>query len=209
MTKTARATTKHIDSSQAAKFFIHPFNTDHLTPFVKGEKGLAEAAQELDISKTRMSYWIKKLLEVRLITEVRVEKRGRHRISIYRAVAEKFVIPVSLLPLDSDEDIFQLASFEEKIKRSLVDFKHANMQDWQLHYEIINGVAMLNILPPDKRKEKLKVVNSWGQLTLSDVEAERFRREIERVLARYQKLSGANQGKKTLYRMIVVKEKPQ
>jgi DNA-binding transcriptional regulator GbsR (MarR family) len=204
-----KAKEKIIDSLETARFFIHPFNTDHLTPFVAGEKTLAEAARELGISKNRMNYWVKKLLELRLIYVVRVEKLSRHNVAIYHAVAKKFIVPVSLLPLDSDEDIFQLASFDEKIKRSLADFKHAQMQDWQLHYEIVSGAAMLNILPPGKRKEKLKVVNSWGQLTLTETQAERFRREIEKTLERYQKTSQKNQGKSFLYRMIIVGEEPK
>lgn len=206
MTRTSRATTKLIDSLEAAKFFTHAINVDHLNPFVAGEKSLSEAARELNISKTRMNYWVNKLLELQLIAEVRVEKRGRHRVSIYKAVAEKFVVPVSLLPLDSDEDIFQLASFDEKVKRSLADFKHTHMQDWQLHYELVNGVALLNILPPDKRKADLNVVNSWGQLTLTEAQVESFRREIKKTLERYQKASLKNQGKSFLYKMIIVEE---
>jgi DNA-binding MarR family transcriptional regulator len=206
MTKVARVTTKLIDTLEAAKFFTHAINADHLTPFVAGEKSLAEAAQELNITKSRMNYWVNKLLELDLIYTVRVEKRGRHHLSIYRATADMFVVPVALLPTDSDEDIFQLTTFEERVKRSLADFRHMYMKDWLLRYELVNGVATLNIEPPEKRKEELKVVNSWGQLSLNEKQAEAFRQEINRVLERYQKASQKNQGKSFLYKMIVVEE---
>lgn len=106
MTKLARVTTKRIDTPQAAKFFTHAINVNHLNPFVAGEKSLADAARELDISTNRMNYWVNKLQGLDLIYTVRVEKRGRHRVSIYRATADVFVVPVVLLPTDSDEDIF-------------------------------------------------------------------------------------------------------
>jgi DNA-binding transcriptional regulator GbsR (MarR family) len=206
MTKKTRATEKLIDSLEAAKFFTHAINVAHLNPFVAGEKSLSEAAQELNISKNRMNYWVNKLQRLDLIYTVRVEKRGRHRVPIYRATADFFVVPVELLPTDSDEDIFQLATFEQKVKRSLADFKHAYMKDWQLRYELVKGVALLKIEPPENRKEELKVVNSWGQLNLSETQAEAFRREINRVVGRYLKASQKNQGKSFLYKMILVEE---
>jgi DNA-binding MarR family transcriptional regulator len=199
---------KHIDSPEAALFFTHAINVDYLTPFVLAEKSLADAAQELNISKNRMNYWVKKLLELQLIETVRVEKRGRTHVSIYRATAERFVIPIRLLPTDSDEDIFQLAAFEERVKRSLADFKNTYMQDWQLHYELVNDKAALMIKPPEHTKEDLNVVNSWGQLTLTEGQAEAFRRDIYHVLERYLKASQKNQGKSFLYKMIIVEEEP-
>jgi hypothetical protein len=206
MTKVARVTTKRIDTPQTARFFTHAINVNHLNPFVAGEKSLAEAAHELNISKNRMNYWVNKLLELDLIYTVRVEKRGRHRVPLYRATADVFVVPVELLPTDSDEDIFQLATFEQKIKRSLADFKHAYMKDWLLRYELVKGVALLKIEPPENRREELNVVNSWGQLNLSEAQAEAFRREINRVVGRYLKTSQNNQGKSFLYKMIIVEE---
>jgi hypothetical protein len=197
---------KRIDSPQSAQFFTHAINVDYLTPFVRGEKSLAEAAQELSISKNRMNYWVKKLLELHLIQVVRFEKRARHRVSIYQATADRFVVPVGLLPTDSDEDIFQLAAFEERVKHSLADFKNTYMQDWQLHYELVNGRAILTIKPPGGSKEDLKVLNSWGQLTLTEAQAKTFRREINRIIERYAKASQKNQGESFLYKMIIVKE---
>jgi DNA-binding transcriptional regulator GbsR (MarR family) len=206
MTKKSRATTKLIDTPLAARFFTHAINVDYLTPFVVGEKSLAETAQELNISKNRMNYWVNKLLELNLIYTVRVEKRGRHRVCIYRATADVFVVPVELLPTDSDEDIFQLATFEQKVKHSLADFKNTYMKDWQLRYQLLNGTASLKIEPPENRREELKVVNSWGQLNLSEQQAEAFRRDLERVLERYAKQAHNNQGKSFLYKIILVEE---
>jgi hypothetical protein len=199
---------KRINTLEAAQFFTHAINVDYLTPFVLGEKSLAQAADELNISKNRMNYWVKKLLELCLIEVVGVEKQNRHNVSIYRATADRFVIPVHLLPTDSDEDIFQLAAFEEKVKHSLADFKNAHMQDWELLYELVNDMALLTIKPPEDRKEDLKVVNSWGQLTLTEAQAEAFRRDINRVLKRYAKASQKHRGKSFLYKMIVVEEEP-
>ncbi len=197
---------KIIDTLTVAKFFTHAINVDHLTPFVAGEKSLAEAAQELNISKNRMSYWVNKLLELDLIYTVRIEKRGKHHVSIYQATAERFVIPIALLPSDSDEDIFQLAIFDEKVKRSLADFKHTHMKDWLLHFELVSGEAQLKIEPPQGHKEKLKVVNSWGQINLSDKQAEAFQDELNHILEHYLKVSKKNQGKRFLYKMILVEE---
>lgn len=206
MPKKNKVREKRIDDSRAALFFTHAINVDFLTPFVAGEKSLAEAARELSISKNRMNYWVKKLLELQLIEVVRVENRGRNRVPIYQATAEKFVVPVSLLPTDSDEDIFQLVAFEEKVKRSLADFKNAYMQDWQLYYELVSDKALLTIKPPEARTSDLKVVNSWGQLTLTDMQAEAFRYDINRILKRYAQTSRKNRGKSFLYKMIVVEE---
>jgi hypothetical protein len=67
-------------------------------------------------------------------------------------------------------------------------------------------VALLKIEPPENHKEELKAVNSWGQINLSEKQAEVFRYEINRVLERYLKESGKNQGKNFLYKMIVIEE---
>jgi DNA-binding MarR family transcriptional regulator len=206
MGKVSRTKEKLIDNLEAAKFFTHAINVDHLNPFVAGEKSLSQAAEELGISKNRMNYWVKKLLELNLIAVVRVEKRGRHRVTVYRSTADVFIVPVELLPTNSDEDIFQLATFEEKVKRSLADFKNAYMKDWQLRYQLFNGMALLKIEPPENRSEDLKVVNSWGQLNLSEQQAEAFRRDLEQVLERYAKQAQNNGGKSFLYRMVVVEE---
>ncbi len=206
MARKAKSKEKLIDNAEAAQFFTHALNVDYLTPFVIGEKSLAQAAQELNISKNRMNYWVKKLLELHLIEVVRVEKRGRHRVAIYQATADRFTVSVRLLPTDSDEDIFQLAAFEEKIKKSLADFKNAHMQDWQLHYELVNGAAQLTIRPPGESITDLKVVNSWGHLDLTEAQVEGFRGDINRVLKRYARASQKNQGKSFLYKMIIVEE---
>jgi predicted transcriptional regulator len=75
-----------IDTPLAAMFFVDLTRAKHLRPFMVQETSLSEAAHFLNISKTRMSYWVKKLQGLNLIEKVRVEKRGKHNVPIYRSM---------------------------------------------------------------------------------------------------------------------------
>jgi hypothetical protein len=78
-----------------AEFLCDTESLRHLAPFLARECTLREAAAMLRISQQRMSYWITKLVKLKLIAFVRFEKSGRHQASVYRSSHDEYSVPLS------------------------------------------------------------------------------------------------------------------
>jgi DNA-binding transcriptional ArsR family regulator len=197
-----------IDNPEAALFFVHLTKAKHLRPFLSREASLSEAATFLNISKTRMSYWLKKLLELNLITVVRIEKRGKHNVPIYRSTADVFIVPLELLPIESDEAILDahLAEFEKTSRRSLIHTARKNAEGWHIRYSLFREKARLDIVPNSAELEDAKIVNHFGRLKLSENHAATLRREMMTLLERYLKVS-SDKEKSFLFKLLLVEER--
>ncbi|MGL4608571.1 MAG: hypothetical protein ACRCYY_02635 [Trueperaceae bacterium] len=189
---------------KAAAFLIDPVSSEHLAPFMLGEKSLAQAAEALSISKSRMSYWVNKLLAFDLIREVRVEKQGRHHASIYCSSADAFIVPLDAMMADPNEDIFESVPFEKTLKRSLVHFKHGALKGRYLRYAKEENNVVLDVFPPQVQKAEL--VDQWGRVELTGAQASLFHKEMN---ALFEKIMGASQdkqGKKYLFKLVLVEQ---
>jgi DNA-binding transcriptional ArsR family regulator len=179
----------------------------HLEPFLTQETSLAEAAQRLGVSKTRMSYWVKKMLELNLIMITRTEKRGKHLVRMYSVTAQTFIIPAQYIPERFDEDVFLQESMDKRIKTSLDHFRRRYAEGWQIQYSLKDGVAQLLFTPPDN-SDTLTVTNYWGEVKLSAKEAKTFHKEIKSLFEKYLKAEDES-GKNQLFKIILVEESPQ
>jgi DNA-binding transcriptional ArsR family regulator len=157
-----------LTTPEAASFFLEASKVNHLQPFLLGEQSLADAAKLLGLSKTRMSYWLSKMLELNLIEQVQVEKRGKHNVPIYRARAETFRIPLEAIPVESDEALMDIntKAFEQQVKYSLIRSGRKYAEGWHLCCALREGKMWRDIVPGSGNLEDAKIANYFGKLRL-------------------------------------------
>jgi DNA-binding transcriptional regulator GbsR (MarR family) len=196
-----------VEDPKAAAFLIDPVSSEHLAPFMLGEKSLAQAASELGISKSRMSYWVKKLLAFDLIRVVRVEKQGKHHASIYRSSADVFTVPLDVMTTDPSKDVFESAPFERTIKRSLVHFKHQALKGRHIRYARENENVVLDVF--SQQLTKSETVDQWGRVELTKAQAKLFHQEMNHLFEKIMQASSGKQGEKYLFKLVLVEQWPQ
>ena len=196
-----------IGSARAAKFFTDVDHIKYLEPFMLGESSLAQAADYLAVSKSKMSYWVKKLLELDLIYTVRFDKRAKHTFAVYRATADAFVVPAHLVPVRVDKDVFELDHFEKRLSRALEDYRLRHTEDWQLHYTVEAAKPNIVFAPPDGNLSEADVTNAWGELSLDEAQVEALHRAMRRVFETYKPERKDPRRKTYLFRMVLVEEK--
>jgi predicted transcriptional regulator len=199
--------TKHLTSREAARFFIRPMSIRNLYPFMERDMSLSEAAEKLGISKSHMGYWLKKLLELDLIQKVRVEKRGKYNVPLYRATANSFTVPLSNVPASSYEDILHwfTRDFNETERHSIIH-SATKTQGWHIRLSREDQKTRLQLLPASGQMEEAKILNKWGYLELNEKQAKTFRTELKEMLERYAS-SQTKQGKKHLFKFLLVEAK--
>jgi DNA-binding transcriptional ArsR family regulator len=186
-----------IEDPKTAVFLIDPASSEHLAPFMTGERSLAQAAEELGLSKSRMSYWVKKLLKLNLITTVRVEKQGKHHVSIYHASADVFVVPLDMTITDPNKDVFESVPFERTLKRSLIHFKHQTLKGRHMRFERESDNVVLDVFP--KQTKKSDMVDQWGRIKLTKAQVSIFYEEMNEEAKN-------DQGKKYLFKLALVEQ---
>ena len=72
-----------------AKRFLRPFISRECT---------AKAADELGVSLSLMSYWLKRFRDAGLLEVVRLEPRSGRPVKVYRSTTDVFIAPFELLP---------------------------------------------------------------------------------------------------------------
>ena len=162
-----------VDDAKVAAFLVDRAKNKHLEPFLGRECGLAEAAERLGLSKSRMSYWINRLLEFGLIQVVRTEQQKRNRVRIYRSVAECFVVPLELVPAESDEALLEsnLDAYWQTFICSLAQAGRKNADGWHLRHQLEGERTWNRIVPRSGDLEQAKPVNNWARLNLTDEQA--------------------------------------
>ncbi len=187
-----------INDRETALFLVNSSKNSVLRPFMAAEVSLAEAAKLLGVGKTKMSYWISRLLEMGLIAVVRIEKRGRYQSPIYRACADTFTFPLELVPVESDEALLAIhqAGFWPEVYRSLSISARQHTAGWHVRIQRMNSILHTDILPGSDDLEDGRICNHWGMLSLEATQARDMRSELRRVMGRYTALSNVNRAGK-------------
>jgi DNA-binding transcriptional regulator GbsR (MarR family) len=196
-----------ITDPKAAAFLIDPVSSEHLSPFMTGEKNLSQAAEELGISKSRMSYWVNKLLKFKFIKLARVEKQGKHHVSIYKASADVFMVPLDLMTTDPNKDVFESVPFEKTLKRSLIHFKHQSLRGRYIRYARESDNVVLELSP--QKTKKSEVIDHWGRVKLTKAQATTFYEEMNSLFNRIMEEAKNDEGKKYVFKLVLVEQWPQ
>jgi hypothetical protein len=201
-----------IADKETALFLVNHSKNEFLRPFMAAEASLSEAAKLLGVGKTKMSYWITRLLEMQLIAVARVEKRGRHQVQIYRSCADVFSIPLEVVPVESDEALLAVhqSGLWPEIHHSVSVAARKYAAGWHVRIFQVNRVLRVDIVPESGDLEDGRIFNTWGTLYLDDAQAKAMRTELGRLLRRYASLSNANSesrsGKPHLVSLVQVEQ---
>ena len=176
-----------IDDPSTAQFFADFARIGRLEPFMLRDCSLADAATQLGISKSLMGYWVKIMLERELISVVRIEKVGRHRVPIYAATAQGFVVPMELIPQVSNETWLQhnLTKLEESAQRSLIQVGRKHTQHWQLSCVVVGAAVEVMVLPITDDGAGLEPFNRFGQVRLTMAQAAQLHQEMQALYDKY------------------------
>ncbi len=198
-----------ITDPRTAQFFADFARIGRLEPFMLRESSLGEAATELQISKSLMGYWVGIMLERGLIAVVRIEQRGRHRVPIYAATANAFVVPMELIPQVSNETWLQhnLTKFEESAQRSLIQVGRKHTQHWQLSCAVVGAAVEVMVLPTSDDGFELEPFNRFGQIRLGAAQAAQLNQEMRALYEKYDgRTEPTGEAKPYLIRYLLVEE---
>lgn len=183
-----------ITDPAAVEILWHPEKRVNLKPFVGRSVDLASAAEQLGVSKTAMSYWIGRLVDVGLIRLVRVEKRGRHRIRHYRCVADRLRVNLNEAPLASYEGVLDdfTQRWQAQARAAMARSLAKQAPDLELCIANTGAAAGLftTILPkPGRPAPPDDFIQYWARLWLTDDEAHQLASELNALYDRYAALS--------------------
>jgi hypothetical protein len=199
-----------IEDRASTRFFSHFGALRYLRPFLARECGVADAAEQLSVSRQRMNYWVNKLLRARLIRRVRTDRSTGRPMAVYRTVHDRITLPLSALPHATIEGLLDFLVGQwwwERFKRA---FSHA----WQpglksgcvrVFREGENGAV--EPLPQSSAVDEA-IHNHWRQMNLTAEQVARFRSEMEELVERFYALSAADAEHTVLVHAAIVRERP-
>jgi hypothetical protein len=95
-----------LTSAKAATFVTSPASSRFLTPFLGREQTVAAVAAELGVSIGAVTYRVRQMVDLGLLTCTHVQERSGRPIRHYRTVADELFAPLHLTPLDSIRELF-------------------------------------------------------------------------------------------------------
>lgn len=200
-----------VADEDAVQLLWQPARRVHLRPFIGRAAGLADAAAELGIKKTAMSYWVHRLLDAGLIRVWGVERRGRHKLTLYRCPADRLIVSLRNAPLESYEAAFDdvSARWQPLTRRALGRSLERQMNWLRLVIEAAGpGGMTTHVHAAGANAPADDFLYAWGRLWLNADERESLRAELDAMWTRYSALS--DKGRKahpTLVHMVAVPER--
>ncbi|WP_133161863.1 hypothetical protein [Deinococcus koreensis] len=174
----------------------------YLAPFMGREVTLSEAARELGVSLPRLHYQARKLCAEGLVRVLRVERRRRHAVKIYRAVADVFFVPFALISSESVAVAMARADLPWRplFLRSLEQVWREHPGEWGMQLERTDlGAVRATIVPAPGQQGRLTspempavALGGWvTDLMLDFEDAKALQRDLAALLARYEGRRGS------------------
>lgn len=184
--------------AEAAALLVDARRNRFLMPFLARERGVSEAAEELGVGKSLVSYWVGRLCRLGLLEPVPGSGRRRR----YRSSADRFEVPLEEVPLDSLEAILaaQMDPDYARIKAALLRSALRFGNRWRYEVQRTPLGVMQGLVPREGSLADAQIVNYRSQLRLSREHAAQLRAELLAVHERYAALQtlGERRGQKVL-----------
>jgi hypothetical protein len=186
---------KRVSDPKAAEYLSNPNSAVFLYPFIGRERTALEVARAYDIHLNALLYQIKRLLELELLSVVRLEPRKGRAIKIYRATADAFFVPFAATPnITLEAMVNQWShSLQGVFLKGFASALRGQHPDWGVRISREeNGQLLIapaveperfyNYLEPDAPS----VLEGWfTDLRLSAADAKSFQRELAELYFRY------------------------
>jgi hypothetical protein len=197
----------------AARFLSDVRSLRLLEPFLDRDCSVKEASEALGLSLQSMHYRVGRMVALDLIAVVGSEPRRGRPIKRYRAVADSFFVPLSLL--DEGPDTLGTAAghaFREQLARGLrraFDLTLTDLRGWGI--ELTRGERAFSMVVrrgPDGESYGRRFIDdpdlpaassSWHDLWLEHDRARALMQEIYTLIGRYQR-EGSEGGQRYLLR---------
>ena len=178
-----------IEDPAVAAFLTDRVRSRHLDPFLGSEATVAEAAAELGLGAPRMHYWVNKLLDLGLITQVGTRIQARHRVRVYRSVADSLLLSLDLVAAGEVQVLEQyFAPVWRRFLTSVARAGRTSEAGWLVRFARTSGQAGFEIVPGSGDLEDARIFNTWAKLTLTRERATELRADLQEVLSRYAAL---------------------
>lgn len=195
-----------VHDSRVANFLMNREKSRHLDPFLGRDCTLGEAAAQLGLGKSRMSYWITRLLELGLIEVVRIERQERHKVRVYRSVADSFAFPLELLHASDVEILEHFFNHNWRdFLEALAQAGRKNAAGWHIRLLRRDVLPTFQIVPASGELEEAQIFNVWARLKLSPDGATAFREDLQALLEHHI-ASAPPQGKPYLLHLGLVEK---
>lgn len=182
-----------VTDPNVAAFLNDTTKNRFLAPFIARERSLSEAAKIVGVKLNAMNYWVKRLLEMKLIKQTRSESRKGSSVRYYRSKADEIIVPVDLIPKESYEVVLleqMQPSFEHLIRANVRSALLQHPGGWNLHFfRRPDGVVWREDkpdLPGGRRALPLPALNDWYRPVLTKENAKKLEAELIELLERYQ-----------------------
>ena len=200
-----------ITDAAAVEILWTPSKRRHLKPFIGKSAGLSDAARELGITKTAMSYWVGRLRDAGLIRSRQVEGGVQHSLPRYRCVADRLRVDLKDAPLSSYEGV--LDDFDARwypLTRKAMGQSIARQAAFLDLTIESNGAAgiITQIVPRDsERAPPDDFVYYWARLWLTSTERDQLRADLDELWNKYAVLSNREvKHHPTLFHLVAAPE---
>ncbi|MGL4230607.1 MAG: hypothetical protein ACRCWJ_04500 [Casimicrobium sp.] len=181
-----------ITNPLARRFIADGSNGIFLATVVDKETTLAESAAYHKISKQRMSYWIGKMLDLRLIKVARTERSANGtKQAVYTSVAPRFRIAKSNLTAGEWRETVALLTRHvwDRVLDSVIHASRESRGDaLRVFRDKSTNVCWRLIGKDESTGSEDGYLLTWGRMRLSEENYRALQRDLSAVVARYQSI---------------------
>jgi hypothetical protein len=179
-----------ITNPLARRFIADGSNGIFLATVVDKETTLAESAAYHKISKQRMSYWIGKMLDLRLIKVARTERAASGaKQAVYTSVAPRFRITKSNLTTSEWRESFALFTRHvwDRVLDSVIHSSRDSRGDaLRVFRDKTSNVCWRLIGKDESTGSDDGTLLTWGRMRLNEERYRAFQRDLSALVERYQ-----------------------
>ncbi|MEM4847871.1 MAG: helix-turn-helix domain-containing protein [Thermosphaera sp.] len=181
-----------IERPEQARALSNPQSRKYFKPFVARERSVSEASKDVGCSVETMAYRVRTFMKADLLEVTRIQRRVGRPIKYYRAVADVFFIPFTVMPYTTVQEALEMqattrmTSLLGSVARILDEIGRTG----QYLFRGPDGDVWLSGTPPwgqpSSAKEALPALDSVGELQLTREQAKAFLEELLPLLDRYE-----------------------
>ena len=189
-----------ITTEKAARLLSDLEAVRRLEPFMKRERTLSEAAEELGVKLPALLYHVKKFVDLGLLVVVREVSRKGRAVKVYRATADTFFVPFQLTPSETlGRLLFDLsAAGEARFHREAARALQADTPVWGLYLTCGRKGAEIVLVPSELGytqsyidalfgPEMPAVFTGDGEVRLDFQTAKAFQNDLLELFTRYRR----------------------